>query len=80
MDHSKEMWPPSSPDCYSLDYFIWSVVEREVNNYPHNTLASLKVKISEVMTNIDREVVTRACKKFRPRIEAVVEASGGFIE
>jgi hypothetical protein len=32
------------------------------------------------MADMDREVVIRACKKFRSRIEAVVEASENFIE
>jgi hypothetical protein len=47
-----------------FDYFMWSIVEREVNKCPHITLASLKDKISDVMTNLDREVVIQACKKF----------------
>ena len=38
---SKEIWPPSSPGCDPLDYFMWSEFEREVNKQPHNTLASL---------------------------------------
>jgi hypothetical protein len=41
---------------------------------PHNTLASLKAKITEVMTNIDREIVILPC------LEAVVEASGDLIK
>jgi hypothetical protein len=28
---------------------------------PHNTLASFKAKISEVMTNIDRDIVIIPC-------------------
>ena len=36
---------------------MWSVVERKVNKRPHNILASLKAKILDVMTNIDREIV-----------------------
>jgi hypothetical protein len=55
-DHwPKEIWPPSSPDCNTLDYFMWSVCEREVNKQPHNTMASLKAKISEVMADMDME-------------------------
>jgi hypothetical protein len=44
----------------SLDYFMWNIVEREVNKHPHNTLASLKIKILDVMTNIDRKVIIHA--------------------
>jgi hypothetical protein len=36
---------------------MWCESEREVNKQPHNTQASLKAKISEVMTNMDREFV-----------------------
>jgi hypothetical protein len=74
---SKKMWPPSSSECNTLDYFI---VEREVNKHTHNTLASLKIKILDVMTNIDRGVIICACKKFRSLIESIVEASGDFIK
>jgi hypothetical protein len=43
---------------------MWSKVEREVNKQPHNTLASLKAKISEVLTNIDSEIVIIPCQRF----------------
>jgi hypothetical protein len=80
-DHwSKEIWPPSSKDCNPLDYFMLSKVEREVNKQPYNTLASLKAMISDVMANLDREVVIHVCKKFRSWIEADMEATGVFIK
>ncbi len=59
---------------------MWSEVEREVNNHPQNTLASLRSKISEVMSDMDREVIIPPNKKFLSRIEAVVDASGDFIK
>ncbi len=51
---------------------MWSEFEREVNN----TLAFLKAKISEVKTNIEREIVILLCQRFWSHIEAAVEASG----
>jgi hypothetical protein len=57
-----------------------SEVGKEVNKHPHNTLDSLRDKISEVMANMDREVIICLSKKFRSRIEAVVEDSGDFID
>jgi len=59
---------------------MWCEFEREVNKQPHNTQASLKAKISEVMTNIDREVVILTCQRFWSQIEAIVEASGDLIK
>ena len=76
----KGMWPPSSPEHKLLDYFMWCEFEREVNKQPHNTLASRRAKISEVMANMDREFVIQYYKKFWSRIEAVVDASGDFIK
>jgi hypothetical protein len=59
---------------------MWSVFEREVNKQPHNTMASLRAKILEVMVVLDREVIICSYKKFWSRIEAVIGASGNFIK
>jgi len=37
-------------------------------------------KIKEVMGSLDRDMVAKACRRFRSRLEAVVEAGGDFIE
>jgi hypothetical protein len=76
----KEVWPPSSPDCNPLDYFVWSVCERDVNKAPHNNVASLVTKIKEVVASLPRDTVAKACRRFRQRIEAIVDASGDFFE
>jgi hypothetical protein len=59
---------------------MWREFETEVSKHPHNTLDSLRAKISEVMADMDREVVICPCKKFKSRIEAIVENSGDFID
>jgi hypothetical protein len=59
---------------------MWSEVAREVSKRPHNTLASLRAQISEVMAYIDREAFILPSKKFWSRKGAVVEASGNFIK
>jgi hypothetical protein len=59
---------------------MWSEVEREVNKQPHNTLASLRAKISEIMAYKDREVVIHACKRLQPRDRGRLEASGDLIK
>ncbi len=58
---------------------MWSEFEREVCKCPHVTLASLKVMTSDVMTDLYREVIIHACKKFWSWIEAVMEATGVFL-
>ncbi|XP_059096778.1 uncharacterized protein LOC131891263 [Tigriopus californicus] len=31
---SKDFWPPSSPDLNPLDFFVWRVMEKEINIFP----------------------------------------------
>ena len=74
------IWPPNSPDLNPLDYYVWSVVEKKVNEHPHNTKDSLKAAIVRVMSDMNKEQLIRACNQFQPCIEAVIDASGGLIE
>jgi hypothetical protein len=59
---------------------MWSVFEIEISKQPHNTLASLRAKILEVLADMHRDVVIHSYKRFLSRIEAVVDASGDFIK
>ena len=71
---------PSSPDCNPLDYFFWGVFERKSNKHAHNTLDSLRAAITEKFADMKKGVVAKACRRFRPRLEMVVAADGGYIE
>jgi hypothetical protein len=59
---------------------MWCEFETEVSKHSHSTLASLRSKISEIMADMDREVIIPPYKKFWSRIEAVMYASGDFIK
>ncbi len=76
----KETWPPSSPDLNPMDYFFWGVLESRTNRHPHTTKASLITSIKEQCRVMEREMVQRACGRFRSRVEQVIEAEGSFIE
>jgi len=77
---SKEFWPPDSPDLNPLDFYVWSVVERVTNKSRHPNVASLRVAIEATFADMDRDALKRACERFRPRMEAVIQAGGGYIE
>ncbi|QQP54860.1 Uncharacterized protein FKW44_007833 [Caligus rogercresseyi] len=77
---SPDLWPPSSPDCNPLDYFFWGMVENKTNKHGHNTLDSLRAAIMEEFANMKKDVVAKACGRFRHRLEMVVAADGGYIE
>ena len=71
---------PSSPDLNLLDYFVWSYVENVTNMTSHNFKASLIAAIRRVIAELPPALVEKACSQFRIRIEAVIEAEGGYIE
>ncbi|XP_032668322.1 uncharacterized protein LOC116842765 [Odontomachus brunneus] len=73
-------WPPNSPDLNSLDYYVWSVIERVTNKSRHPNVTSLQTAIEAAFANIDKDALQRACQRFRMRIDAVIEAKGGYIE
>ncbi|QQP34905.1 Uncharacterized protein FKW44_022953, partial [Caligus rogercresseyi] len=73
---SKEIWPPSSPDCKPLDYYVWGVLERESNKRAHNSVVSLKAFITVAVANMNRKHLVNACARFQSRLEAVIEADG----
>ena len=73
-------WFRSSPDLNLLDYFVWSYIENITNMTSHNTKTSLIAAIHRVFTVLPSALVKKECSKFRIRIEAVIEAKGGYIE
>ncbi|QQP38207.1 Uncharacterized protein FKW44_018720, partial [Caligus rogercresseyi] len=68
--------PPSFPYCNPLDYFFWGLVENKTNKHAHNTLDSLRAAIVEEFANMKKDVVAKACSRFRNRLEMVVAADG----
>ena len=73
-------WPLSLPNLNPLNYFVWSWVENITNMTSHNTKISLIAAIHRVFTGLPPALVEKACSQFRSRIEAVIEAEGGYIE
>ena len=71
---------PSSPDLNPVDYFFWSYVENITNMTSHNTKASLITAICRVFADLPLALVEKACSQFPIRIEAVIEAEGGYVE
>ncbi len=63
-----------------MDYFMLGVFELHVNKAHSNTITSLVVTIKEVMGNLDKDIVVKACRCFRTRIQAVVVANRDFFK
>ncbi|KAL1115518.1 hypothetical protein AAG570_007547 [Ranatra chinensis] len=68
---SPNVWPPNCPDLNPMDYFVWGAVEKDT---PSNTKAQLMDKIKTVFADCSISL------RFRSRIEAVIDANGGYFE
>ena len=76
----KSLRPPSFPDLNPLDYFVWSYVKNITNMTSHNTKTSLIAAIRWVFAELLPALVEKARSQSQVRIEAVIEAEGGYIE
>ena len=74
------LWPPSSPDCNPLDYAVWGVLQVRVGATPHSSVQNLKAAITREWGLLTPAFITKSCKRFRGRLEAVIAAEGGHFE
>ena len=74
------MWPPNSPDLNPMDYYVLGAVQATVNDRPLVGRVVLQEKISRVMGEMKHKVAARVCGRFRPPLEGIIKAGGGYIE
>ncbi len=77
---AKDQWPPSSPDLNPLDYGVWDRVARIACATPASNITELRNRVSQAWTALEPDEVRTICRGFRRRLEAVVEAQGGYID
>lgn len=58
---------------------MWDIVEVENNLHSHNMTDSLKVAITQVMSNINTDYVICTGQQFQSRIETIFAAECGYI-
>ncbi|QQP41696.1 Transposable element tcb1 transposase, partial [Caligus rogercresseyi] len=63
-------WPPTSPDLSPLDFVVT----------PHPNVDSLKASITAAWANMSTDFIKKSCAAFRHRVDAVIDAKGGYIE
>ena len=52
----------------------------ETNSKPHKNIDSLKGALQVAWDDLDPEMISASCRHAHKRMEAVVEANGGYIE
>lgn len=73
-------WPPSSPDCNPLDYFVWGYLEEKVNSKIHRSIESLERCLEREWKKMDIDLVRAAIDSWRRRLALVVKHKGDRFE
>ena len=76
----KELWPPSSTDLNTLDFCVWSILEKKACATAHTNTEALKKSLKREWTKITQQTFRAAVKSFRRRLERIIEAKGGHIK
>ncbi|QQP55430.1 Uncharacterized protein FKW44_008609 [Caligus rogercresseyi] len=69
-----------SPDCNPHRLFLLGMVENKTNKHAHNTLDSLRAAIVEEFANMKKDVVGKACGRFRHRLEMLSPLMGAILK
>ena len=82
MVRTKDTWPPNYPDLNPMDYYVWGAVQAKVNDHPLVDHVALQERIRKVTRKMVHEEVARgrASSRFRPRLECIIQAGGGYID
>ena len=63
-----------------MAFAIWGILARKACEKPHTNVESLKRSLKKVQADPDEETIRNCCANAHKRLEAVVEAEGGYIE
>ena len=63
-----------------MDFAIWGILARKGCEKPHSNVESLKRSLKNAWADLDEETIRNSCANAHKRLEAVVEAEGGYIE
>ena len=67
------MWPPNCPKLNPMDCYEWGTAQANVNDHLMVGRVALQERISQVTREMEREEVERACSRFRPWLEDIIQ-------
>ena len=74
------MWSPCSPDLNSLNFSVWSWLEKEACNKNHKSLEALKKFLIKAWVKMPQSYLRVTCESVRNRLERLIEAGGRHFE
>ena len=83
-DNFQRFWPecfrPPSSILNVMDFFIWGILARKACEKPNTNVESIKRNLKKVWADLDEETIRNCCASAHKRLEAVLEAEGGYVE
>ena len=73
---AKADWPASSPDLNPMDYYVWGVMQRAVEEQAPSKESELKVAIRKAARNIPLLTLQKAIDGFYKRCHLAVQCGG----
>jgi hypothetical protein len=73
-------WPPTSPDLTVCDFFLWGYLKIKVFSHRPRSIDELKARIREEIDGISIEMLQRAMRNLRMRLEECLRREGGHLE
>ncbi|KAE9016525.1 hypothetical protein PR002_g13632 [Phytophthora rubi] len=67
--------PVQSPDLNPIEN-VWAIMKRELNRQPATSIEDLKVKLLEIWTSIDDDVIRKCVLSMPARLDAVIASKG----
>ena len=75
------MWPPNSPDTYSVDYAISDALQQRVyHQQQFKTVKELKRATVTEWQKLSPRFIDNSINEWRRRLEAVIKNGGGHIQ
>ncbi|POM64603.1 Transposase [Phytophthora palmivora] len=68
--------PPQSPDLNPIEN-VWFIMKKELQKNPATSIDDLKVKLLDIWTSIDDDVVRKCVLSMPKRLKAVLASKGG---
>ena len=73
-------WPPHSPDLNTPDFHLWGLLKDKVYQNNPQTIAELKLAITQNICAIKREECDRVIDNFACRLLECLRSNGGHLE
>ena len=75
-----EMWPPNSPDLYTVDYSIWGILQERVYRLRIHDVKELKELLLREWRLLDDTIIAAAIVQWRSRLNTYVRVNSGQFE